>query len=72
MTTPLANLQTLRAQIIQQLADMTESPKLDYGADGVSVPWGQHFNNLMGALENVDKAIQRAQSPFWKISKAKA
>lgn len=50
---------------------MTESPRPDYGKDGQSVSWSSHFNNLMNQLENLEKRIQQAGAPFWRVSRAK-
>lgn len=72
MATYAERLEAIRDNIARQLQEMTASPKPDYGRDGVNVSWGSHFQNLMNALEEVEKRIQRAGSPFWKINRMKA
>lgn len=72
MPTYKENLETIRSQIVDQIADMTENPKPSYGVGGQSVSWGEHMNNLMNALEQLEVRIQRAGGPIGNISRAKA
>ena len=72
MATETENLETARSQIAQQIADMTADPKPTYSIGGQSISWGEHFNNLIKAHEDLTRAIQRLNSPFWKVSRAKA
>lgn len=78
MAVPTANqtyvtqLYVIRDNIVAQLADMTASPKPDYGTgNGVSVSWGSHFNNLMKALADVEERIAKGGHPFWNVSRAR-
>ena len=61
MATVLENLVTTRERIAQQLADMVESPKPDYGIGGQSVSWGAHFNNLRAIANTNEEAWRRTQ-----------
>lgn len=69
MATPLENLQTTYANICQQLADMTADPKPSYSSNGRSVSWGEHFNNLKAAVEEMRKitGVAPDQSPVFDV-----
>jgi hypothetical protein len=50
-------LLTIQSNILTQLEDMTENPKLDYSVGGQSFSWESHFNNLMSALKTVNEQL---------------
>lgn len=66
MATEAQYIQTALANIARQLAEMTERPKPSYqsGAAGVSVSWGEHFNNLLAAQEKLRAQLQQAAGNF--------
>lgn len=72
MSTYRENLETARNRIAVILADLVENPKPDYSVGGVSMSWSAYFNQLTGNLEALNKAIQQADSPFWRVSKARS
>lgn len=72
MATYLANLQTARNQTAALIVSITANPKPDYSIDGESISWAAYLSNLTDRLEALDKAIQRAQSPFARHSRGRA
>lgn len=58
------DLITARDNIAAQIASITANPKPSYSIDGQSVSWGEHFNNLMSQLKELESAVQRAGGPF--------
>jgi hypothetical protein len=59
-----ASLFTARQNIAAQIASMTATPKPSYSVDGKSFSWGEHFNNLLAALESIDESILRSDGAF--------
>lgn len=61
--TNLENLQTIRSNIISELASITASRKPTYSIDGQSVSWDQYRISLMQMLKEVNEQIN-AESPY--------
>ena len=58
------DLDTTLEQLADQIKDLTVSPKPTYTIAGRSISWGEHFNNLMTAMEKVRVLRQQADGPF--------
>ena len=58
MATDLENLQTIKANIIAQIVEITASPKPTYSKGDQSVSWTQHLKELRDALEAINKQIE--------------
>lgn len=54
-----SRLTTIRNQLLDQLANITENPKPEYWIDGQRVLWATHHKNLWDALDRVDAKIQQ-------------
>ena len=66
MPTRQQNLQTALDNVAAQLATMTANPKPSYSADGQSVSWGEHFNNLLAAQDKLLAQLQASEGP-WEV-----
>jgi hypothetical protein len=53
-----------KLNVQNQLAQMTAFPKPSYSLDGVSYSWGEHFNNLVDKMKELDAAIMREDGPY--------
>lgn len=62
-----AALMAALLSIQQQLQQMCVSPKPSYGADGVSISWGEHFRNLVEMQAELRKQIQ-AEDGAWEVN----
>lgn len=66
VSTYLENLTTARDNVAAILAEITENPKPSYSIGGQSVSWESYFATLTRQLEDLDRAIQRANGPYQK------
>lgn len=49
--TPLEQIQKIRNQSLQQIADLTKEPKPTYSVDGQSVSWTDHLQQLQKTVQ---------------------
>lgn len=61
-----------RNQIAQRIREITAEANPTVSIDGVSVSRTEYLTALTNQLEVVEKALQRAGSPFFVMSKARA
>jgi hypothetical protein len=59
----LEQLQTIRANLLARLAEMTASPKPNYSLDGESYAWADLFDRYMRQLETINAQLA-GQEPF--------
>lgn len=73
MATNAENLATIKANILAQLATLTDAStrKLSYSIDGQSVSWTEYQDMLFRQLDTVNKQLQAAR-PFAVISKGRS
>lgn len=64
MATDLANLTTIRSNLLSALATASASPKISYNIDGQSVDYNTYYESLWRQLEQVNKQISTAGGPF--------
>ncbi len=67
--TYLQNLIQAQANIAKLIADVSSAPHLDYSIDGETLSWSSYLSMLLEKQETLDKTIQRAQSPFSRVSR---
>lgn len=72
MATAAENLNTAYTQLCQHLADVTADPRPEYQLNGQSVSWVAYTSFIIDKLKTLEEARQRAESPFWSLSKGKA
>ena len=73
MATDAENLATIKANILAQLATLTDAStrKLSYSIDGQSVSWTEYQDMLFRQLDNVNKQLQAAR-PFVVVSRGRS
>lgn len=64
----LTDLETIKANILARLKEVTEKPKPNYNIDGQSVSWQSYSDSLMKQLDAVNKQINAAQ-PYEEVSR---
>lgn len=62
--TLLSQLQLARDQIAAQIVALTASPAPNTNIQGRSIETGSYLDQLLGKLEELDAAIQRASGVF--------
>lgn len=65
------NLLATRNQIAERLAEVTAEKAPSYSVGGQSISWESYTSMLIGNLDKVEQALQRADQPFWKVSRAR-
>lgn len=65
------DLTTARDNVAAILAEISADPKPDYSVGGQSISWSAYFQMLTTQLEALNKAIQQAGAPYWRVSRAK-
>jgi len=69
VTVPLlTQLQTARDQIAALIVQLTASPSPNTNLQGRSIETGTYLDQLLGELEELDSAIQRASGPFCVVT----
>lgn len=63
MPTNLENLQTIRSQILAELASITAERKPTYSVDGQTFSWNDYRSRLLTDLREVDELIA-AEEPL--------
>lgn len=73
MATNAEHLATIKANILAQLATLTDAStrKLSYSIDGQSVSWTEYQSMLFQQLDTVNKQLQAAR-PFVVVSKGRS
>lgn len=66
-TTP--TLESIRANILARIAEVTASPKPNYSIDGQQVSWQSYLDSLMKQLDAIDIRINSTQEPFEVVSR---
>lgn len=64
----LSSLETIKANILARLEEITASPKPNYSVDGQSVSWQSYFDSLMASLKRIDEQINSAE-PYEEVSR---
>lgn len=64
----LSQLQTIKANILARLEEITEQPKPNYSIDGQTVSWQSYFDSLMANLTRIDQQINSAE-PYEEVSR---
>jgi hypothetical protein len=60
-------LQTIRAQTLARIAEVTAEPKPSYNIDGQSVSWNDYLKTLRETVSWCDRMIN-AENPGYAIS----
>ena len=64
MATNLDTLNTIKSQILADLAAITLNPQPSYSLDGQSVSWESYQAMLIDKLERINQLIQVEGGPF--------
>ena len=70
MATNLQQLQTIKAQVLANLAELTLNPKPTYTIDGVSIPWTEYHQMLLTQLSNINDLLVVEGGPFVFVTQA--
>jgi hypothetical protein len=68
MPSDLEQLQTIRNQTLQQIADLRANPKPTYTIDGQQVSWESYVESLQRTVDWCDGKLNAAQ-PFEFVSR---
>ncbi|MDO4557476.1 MAG: hypothetical protein Q4C47_00725 [Planctomycetia bacterium] len=55
----LSQIELIRSQILNNIAEITASPKPDYTLDGQSVSWSEYLNQLQKTLDWCNERISQ-------------
>lgn len=69
--TQAESLQTIRANILARIEDVTSKPRPNYNIDGQQVSWQGYFDSLMASLDKIDAQINAAE-PYEIISRGRS
>lgn len=76
MATDLANLKSIKSNLLQVLADetayqVTNGPKPSYSLDGESMSWNEWRGAILDKIQLLNNLIQNEQTPFQVVSRAR-
>lgn len=69
MPTNAQQLETIKANVLAILVDLTENPKPTYTIDGQTVAWADYFKTLTDQLAVIDEQLT-SEDPFEIIQQA--
>ncbi|MBC8291475.1 MAG: hypothetical protein H8E37_14330 [Planctomycetes bacterium] len=69
MPTNAEQLETIKANVLAILVDLTENPKPTYTIDGQKVAWAEYFKTLTDQLAVIDEQLT-SEDPFEIIQQA--
>ncbi len=64
----LSQLQTIKANLLDRIAEITAQPKPNYSIDGQTVSWQSYMDSLFDRLDQIDRQINAAE-PFEEVSR---
>lgn len=69
MPTDLEQLKTAHSQVLARIVEITAAPKPTYMIDGEMWKWGEYFESLLKARDELAKQLAAAE-PFTHVSVA--
>lgn len=68
IVTAAPTLETIRANILARIAEVTAAPKPNYNIDGQEVSWQDYLDSLFTSLKQIDDNLQTSE-PFEVVSR---